>query len=321
EVTSMSRLRSTLGGVLLLLALGPPARADTWVVVHARLLPSPTAPAGEEGTLVVRDGKIAALGPASAGKGPKGARRIDGKGGTLLAGFWNVHVHFIDPRFADAATRPAAELSKACRQMLTSRGFTTVVDLGSFPENTGALQRRQPALDCPRIISVGLNLFPVDGVPIYVRRALGDEMAADLPQPKTAEESAALVRRAIGHGAGAIKLFAGTWLAGRKPAAMTLEVVRGATDEAHRANLLVFAHPQSDEGLRVSLEGGVDVLAHTVPDGSPWSPELVKRLVDRKMSLAPTLSLWRVEMDRAELPADGRDRFIASGIEQLPAFF
>jgi imidazolonepropionase-like amidohydrolase len=317
----MLLLRSTVGGVLFLslLAVGP-ASAETWAVVHARILPSPGAAAVEDGTLVVRDGTIAAFGPARAVKVPRGARRVDGTGATLLAGFWNVHVHFTDPRFTQAATRPAAELSKACRDMLTSRGFTTVIDLGSLPDNTGALQRRQPTLDCPRILSVGLSSFPVDGVPIYVKQELGEEEASKLPQPRSPDEAVAVVQQSVRMGARAIKIFAGTWLGGRKTAEMKLDVVRGATDAAHRAGLLVFAHPQSDEGLRVSIEGGVDVLAHTVPGGSAWPPELVQRLVDRKMSLAPTLSLWRVEMERSKLSQDVRDAFIAEGIGQLRAF-
>jgi imidazolonepropionase-like amidohydrolase len=318
----MLRLRSAVGGVLLFcVGTASPALADTWAVVNARIIPSPTAAPIENGTLVVKDGTIAAVGPGKTVKIPKSSKRIDAKGRTLLAGFWNVHVHFTDPRFAQAATRPASELSKGCREMLTSRGFTTVVDLGSLPDNTGALKKEQPGLDCPRILSVGLSMFPVDGVPIYVKRELGEQAAAALPQPRTGEEAAAIVRRSVELGAAAIKIFSGTWLGGRKTAEMKLDVVRGATDEAHKAGLLVFAHPQSDEGLRVAMEGGVDVLAHTVPGGSAWSPELVQRLVERKMSLVPTLSLWRVEMQRSNLPQDVRDAFIAEGLGQLRAFF
>ena len=318
----MLRLRSAVGGALVFcLGTTSAALADTWAVVNARIIPSPTTAPIENGTLVVKDGMIAALGPGKTVKVPKGSKRIDARGRTLLAGFWNVHVHFTDPRFAQAATRPAAELSKGCREMLTSRGFTTVVDLGSLPDNTGALKKRLPDLDCPRILSVGLSMFPVDGVPIYVKRELGEEAAAALPQPRTGEEAAAIVRRSVELGAGAIKIFSGTWLGGRKTAEMKLDVARGATDEAHRAGLLVFAHPQSDEGLRVAMEAGVDVLAHTVPGGSSWPPELVQKLVERKMSLAPTLSLWRVEMQRSNLPQDVRDAFIAEGLGQLRAFF
>jgi imidazolonepropionase-like amidohydrolase len=318
----MLRLRSALGVVLAFcLGTASAALADTWAVVNARIIPSPTMAPIENGTLVVRDGKIAELGAAKTVKVPKGAKRVDGKGRTLLAGFWNVHVHFTDPRFAQAASRPVAELSKGCREMLTSRGFTTVVDLGSLPDNTVALKKRQPDLDCPRILSVGLTMFPVGGVPIYVKRELGEEAAAALPQPGTGEEAAAIVRRSVTLGAGAIKIFTGTWLGGRNTAEMKLDVARGATEEAHKAGLLVFAHPQSDEGLRVAMEGGVDVLAHTVPGGSAWPPELVQKLVERKMALAPTLSLWRVEMQRSNLPQDVRDAFIAEGLGQLRAFF
>jgi len=317
----MLRLRSAVGGLLVCcLGAAPAAKAQTWAVVNARIIPSPTAAPIEHGTLVVTDGAITALGPGKTVKVPKGSKRLDGKGGTLLAGFWNVHVHLTDPRFAQAATRPAAELSKGCREMLTSRGFTTVVDLGSL-ENTHALKKRQPELDCPRIISVELTMFPVDGVPIYVKRELGEEVAAALPQPRSAEEAAGIVRRSVELGAGAIKIFSGTWLGGRKTAEMKLDVVQAATAEAHKAGLLVFAHPQSDEGLRVAMEGGVDVLAHTVPGGSAWPPELVQKLVERKMSLVPTLSLWRVEMQRSSQPQDVRDAFIAEGLGQLRAFF
>jgi len=68
------------------------------------------------------------------------------------------------------------------------------------------------------------------------------------------------------------------------------------------------------------VEGGVDVLAHTAPGAGPWSPELVQRLLARHMGLAPTLSLWRVEMERAGLPAEVRDRFMSAGVAQLRAF-
>ena len=133
---------------------------ETSVIEHARVIPSATAAAVEDGTVVVRDGRIAALGPSGAVPVPAGARRVDGAGATVLPGFWNVHVHFTEERFADAAHRPAEALSQACRDMLTSHGFTTVVDLGSFAENTVALRGRAASLDCPRILTTGLSMYP-----------------------------------------------------------------------------------------------------------------------------------------------------------------
>ena len=303
------------------LVLGAEARAgETWGIEHARVIPSGTGVPIEDATVVVRDGRVAALGPSASVHVPSGARRVDGHGGTVLPGFWNAHVHFTEERFADAEHRPAEALSQACRDMLTSHGFTTVVDLGSFPENTVALRRRAPSLDCPRILTTGISMYPVGGVPIYVRKALGDEVANGLPQPRTSSEAAELVRRSVRLGASGVKLFAGTWLGGEKTGLMALDVVRGAAAEAHRHGLVVFAHPQSAQGIANSIEGGVDVLAHTAPDGGPWPPELIAKIRTKGMGLVPTLSLWRVEMERTNLPDDVRERFVRTGAEQLRAF-
>ena len=239
---------------------------------HARVIPSPTGAVVEDATIVVRDGKVKALGPAASVRVPDGARRVDGTGGTVLPGYWNVHVHFTDQRFKGGAQQMDATLGQACREMLTSRGFTSVVDLGSVPWNTTALRRRASAVGCPRIFSVGLSLFPVHAVPIYVREELGEEEAAKLPQPATAEEAARIVEESVRLGAQAVKLFTGTWLGGARTGLMDLAVVKGAAAAAHRHGLVVFAHPQTAEGLEAALSGGVDVLAHTDPDAGPWSP-------------------------------------------------
>ena len=160
-----------------------------------------------------------------------------------------------------------------------------------------ALRTRAPSLDCPRILTTGLSMYPVGGVPIYVRKALGDAVAESLPQPRTGAEAAGLVQEDARLGARGVKLFVGTWLGGSKTGLMDVAVVKGASAEAHRRGLVVFAHPGTEGGISAAIDGGVDVLAHTAPESGPWSAELVHRIRARRMALAPTLSLWRVEMD------------------------
>ncbi len=319
EPTEARRIVAVLA---LLAGLEVRAAGSTWAIEHARLIPSPTGAVVEDATILVRDGKVKALGPSASVRVPEGARRLDGTGGTVLPGFWNVHVHFTDPRFEGAAQQTDATLGEACRAMLTSHGFTTVVDLGSLPSNTDAVRLRAAEVSCPRIFTVAASLFPVQAVPIYVRQELGEEEAAKLPQPATAEEAARIVEESVRlhPGAAALKLFSGTWLGGSKTGLMDLAVVKGATAAAHRHGLVVFAHPQTAEGLEAALSGGVDVLGHTDPDAGPWSPELVRRLLARHMALVPTLSLNRVITDQAQMPAAVRDRFLAAGKEQLRAY-
>lgn len=43
---------------------------------------------------------------------------------------------------------------------------------------------------------------------------------------------------------------------------MPPEVVKAACDEAHKRGLIVAAHVESPEGVRVALENGVDTIEH-----------------------------------------------------------
>jgi imidazolonepropionase-like amidohydrolase len=101
---------------------------------------------------------------------------------------------------------------------------------------------------------------------------------------------------------------------------MDAAVVKGATAEAHRRGLVVFAHPGTSAGVSTALEAGVDVLAHTAPEMGPWSAALAERLRAHRMALVPTLSLWRVEAVRGGAPREAADRFISAGADQLRAF-
>src|SRR5262249_14302685 len=127
--------KTSLLAVIVLLG-GAQARAsETWALEHARLISSASRPVVQDATGGLADGKVKALGPSASVRVPPGARRVDGSGQTVLPGFWNVHVHLTDPRFKGAAEQTDATLGQACREMLTSRGFTSVVDLGSLPAN------------------------------------------------------------------------------------------------------------------------------------------------------------------------------------------
>ena len=72
-------------------------------------------------------------------------------------------------------------------------------------------------------------------------------------------------------------------------------VTKAIVAEARRAGKPVFAHPSNEEGVKVAVQSGVDILAHTTAAGGPWSPSLVQRLKSANMALIPTLTLWHVE--------------------------
>ncbi len=310
--------------LLFLLGASPSLLAAEPVVaiVGATVLPSPTARPIPGGVVLVQGEKVLAVGTAEEVPVPPGATRINGTGLSLAAGFWNCHVHFIGPEWEDAKTAPREKLEAAMEQMLNRFGFTTVVDAGSYLANTVALRVRVETLDVrgPRILTAGAALYPKGGVPIYVRQSLPADVVAQLFQPATAAEARAEVEQNLSQGADATKLFAGSWLGGGKTMEMSLDVIRAAAEATHQAHKRVLAHPQTLEGVRRSLAGGVDVLMHTTPDAGPWPPELVSRLVAAHMALVPTLGLWTVVGHEAGMKPARVESFVQSGVSQLRAF-
>lgn len=73
-----------------------PVRSNV-ALVGARIYPSPTDSPIDNGVVLIRNGKIVAVGAAGTIKVPSSYSIIDCKDLTLTAAFWNCHVHFIEP--------------------------------------------------------------------------------------------------------------------------------------------------------------------------------------------------------------------------------
>jgi imidazolonepropionase-like amidohydrolase len=321
-------MKTFLLGAAFLLALPAPARAATpkdapIAIVGATVLVSPTQPPIPGGVVVLQGGKVLAVGTAQEVSIPKNATRVEGKGLTLSAGFWNCHVHLNGPSYANAGTAAPEALSAALEKMLNRYGFTTVVDAGSMLSNTVALRARveKGEVAGPRILTAGAPLFPKDGIPIYLTTTLSPEVLAQLYQPTTAEEAKADVAKNLAGGADATKLFAGSWLGGTKTAEMPLAILRAAAEATHQAKKQVLAHPQTLGGVRNAQAGGVDVLMHTTPNSGPWPKELVSALVASHTALVPTLSLWTEVARGASMTPERTEAYVQGGVSQLRDYF
>src|ERR1700727_2090513 len=153
---------------LLALLFACRTEAQNLAIANATVYRSPRAPAQHGLTVLIRDGKIVAVGkdvPV-----PDGTTTLPCKECVVLAGFWNAHVHFMEPKWDDAAHQPADKLTRQMSDMVTHSGFTTVVDTGSDGENTIALRRRVEGGEVlgPRIITSGLPIFPAHALPYYL---------------------------------------------------------------------------------------------------------------------------------------------------------
>lgn len=265
--------------------------APPLALVHAKVYAAPEAQPLADATVLIQDGRIRAVGRAL--PLPPDARVMDCQGRPLMAGFWNCHAHLTEPQWNDAATAPAARLSAQFQAMFTRYGFTSVVDLGSNPGTTFPLRARLRASEVqgPALRSAGGPIYPAQGVPFYLND-LPEVVRAHMAQPSTPEEAKAIVD-ANAQDQDLVKLFTGSWVAHGHVKPMEAGIARAAVEAAHAHGLLVFAHPSNLAGTRVAIEAGVDVLAHAPDDTRGIDGPLLQRMVDRHMSMVPTLQLFQ----------------------------
>lgn len=179
---------------------------------------------------------------AKAARAPRGAKTVDAHGLVLVPALIDAHVHL------GVAGEPAA-VSRA----EVKGGLAAVLDLGA-PERTLPLDH-SPL----RIRFSGPLLTAPGGYPTrsWGKNGEGLELA-------TAADATAAVRRLSQRGATFIKLAFDP----RFPL-LSLDIARAAADEAHRLGLRVAAHALETESVRLALDAGADVLAHTPRDALP----------------------------------------------------
>ena len=316
-------IRATLGALGCAMAASAiAADPDALLLTGKRVYPSPDERAIDDGAVLVRNGKIAAVGARRDVSARNAAIHRQCSDGFITAGFQNSHVHFIGEPSKDSARRPAAEVARAISDMVTRFGYTTVVDIASDRDNTLALRARveNGEVKGPRILTAGWALFPAGGLPIYLDH-LPREFLERLPKPPTAEAAARVVRQNLDAGGDATKLFLATPQPRGRLARMPLEIARAAANESHARGKPVFAHPTDEEGVREAIAAKVDILAHsTLGAKTLWSDAFLREVIASKVAIIPTLKLLGYELKKEGVPADISARLIDVSVDQVKAF-
>ena len=273
---------------------------------------SPSSQPVRDAVVLVANGRITAVRTRGEVKVPKGTQIVDCEGKTIVAGFWNSHVHFTESFWSNAASGPAADLERHMQEMLTRWGFTTVWDLGSDPSGSLALRRRVESgeIPGPKILLAG-DIFPKGGHPAY----LPPEMP--LPEAATPEQAAQMARDDLKMGDDGMKLFTGAFMGDKPVINMDVAIVKAAVEVAHAQDKPVFAHPQNRVGLDNAIDGGVDILAHTIPSTDfRYTSEELARFKVQHTALIPTLTLWTTIVN----DPGATERIVQAGAEQLKVF-
>jgi imidazolonepropionase-like amidohydrolase len=241
-----------------------------------------------KGTLLIEHDRITAAGETRDVRVPRGARRLDGRGLTVMPGFIDCHVHFClgaepDVVAAMAAESPEVNLLKAAlaARRTVEAGFTTVRDVGCRDHSIFALQRAIAlgVTPGPRIMAAGLAICMPGGH----ARFIGRETAGT-------EAVRSAVREEIHAGAEVIKVIAsgGVLTPGTSPddAQMTVDELRAAVEEAGRQGRRVAAHAHGATGMKNALRAGV----HSIEHATLMDDEARSMMKHQGVFMVPTLS-------------------------------
>jgi imidazolonepropionase-like amidohydrolase len=216
------------------------ASADLWAqdltISNVRILVG-NGQVIEQGSIVIRNGRIASAG--AAGAATNGARTVDGRGLTAMPGFIDAHRHIINGNSDQWFKEQAA----VRMQEFLDAGYTTLMSGGGPVPGIVQLKDRieKGQLKGPRIVTSG---------------------RADPDSFKTADEARAQVRMLKQAGVEIIK-------ARIEPPAVEsqLAMLRAVTDEAKKQNLGVMVHAVSPRAMIEAVKAGATKLVHTPHNG------------------------------------------------------
>lgn len=232
------------------------ARAS-FALVNARIVQGTDAAPIERGTVIVRDGRIVAVGPEETTTVPSGVARVDATGKTIIAGLWDSHAH-------------AGQIDWS--PVYLASGVTSIRDMGGEEPFLVAIRDAiaSGAALGPRYFLAGL----IDGPGA---RAFGMVSAS------TPDEARAIVRRYHDEHFQEIKIYIET------PAALVPVI----TDEAHKLGMTVTGHLPSGLTWQTAVEQGYDGIAHMQLRGMPdtdASKQQIAFFKDHHTVMDPTLS-------------------------------
>ena len=265
-----------------------PAAAQTTAFVGARVIDGRGA-VMENATIVVRDGKIAAVGPMASTTVPAGAERVDVTGATIMPGIVNAHGHLTgangmrnDP---NGYTR-----DNLIRQLNTyaSYGITTVFSLGDDQEaafqlrneQTGTLQRSRFFIAGPVI----------NGANAEAARAMADKVAAMKPD---------LLKIRVDDNLGSSKK-------------MPEDAWRATIARAKELKLPIAVHVFYLADAKATLMAGASIVAHSVRD-VPVDAEFVKEMKSRRACYIPTFTREVSTYVYGSTPPWAKDPFFVKG--------
>lgn len=265
------------------------APSGTVAIVNARIIDGTGRPALEQATLLVSNGRVEQVGSASSVKVPAGATRVDASGKTIVPGFINSHGHVDSAR---ASTSPVQDQLLASLRMYAQYGVTTAYSLGSSAADAAdglklRDEQEQKTLDRARLFSSGVVI--ADATPEEARKSVD----------RNADQKVDIIKIRVDG-------------PDTNPNKMKPDVYRAVIDQAHKRGLRLAAHMFYLKDAQLLLDGGADVLAHSIRD-TDVTPSFIAEMKKRNVGYIATLTRDLSVFVYESTPAFFNDPFFQRG--------
>jgi imidazolonepropionase-like amidohydrolase len=254
--------------------------ASVTAIVGGRLIDGTGKPAIENSVVILKDGKIAAAGPAASTSVPQGAQIVDAHGKSVLPGLWEMHAHFEQVEWGP---------------IYLATGVTTARDVGNEREFIVAARDAIAAGKGigPRLVMAGV----VDG---------SGPFSLGVIRVDTPEQAREQVQKYKADGFQQIKIYSSV-----KP-----NILKVVTAEAHRLGMTVTGHIPFGMNAIQGIEDGMDQInhveyltplmvdpkSHTIEPDAPNVKKVIKLLLEHHIVVDDTLALMEVILHPLDHP-------------------
>jgi imidazolonepropionase-like amidohydrolase len=249
--------RDRIGDLETLTQKIPLLGSGAYAMVGATIVDGTGRPPIADGVVIVRDGRIADVGPRAAVTVPADMRTVPVAGKTIVPGLWDMHTHVTQVEWAP---------------VYLAAGVTTVRDMGNEFDFITPLR---DAIDGGRALGPKLLLAGlVDG---------GGPNAFGVIYAATPDEARQVVAKYHDAGFQQIKIYS----------LITPPIVEAICAEAHRLGMTVTGHVPNGMTIDQAAAAGMDQIAHLAIRGEADSDEVkqtIQFLRERKTVLDPTQS-------------------------------
>ena len=232
------------------------ATAQVTVLTHATVIDGAGAAPQKDVTIVMENGRIRDVGPASKVSVPAGATVVDLTGKFITPGIINAHGH------VGAKTEPQL-------RQYALYGVTSTTSMQTDPDEVVQVREAQKRgeLRGARVSTVKYRFAPD-------------------PEVVTPQQARAKVDETVAAGADYIKVWVDSGFGTR--AKLTPEFCAAVLEQARKHGKLTFGHAYELSDARMLVERGLNVLAHNIRDREVDS-DFIAVLKQRNVTLIPTL--------------------------------